>query len=108
MSARSARSEAPSSSSTPEIKWENDKQIIIDGSMEPIETTQNTRIDPDLELKKELQALFPFSDGLMLDVAIANHRKLVEIYGDDYSEQQYIDFIENNSKIHNAAASASE
>ncbi len=86
-----------SSSSTPQIKWENNKQIIIDGSMEPIETTQNTKIDPDLELKKELQALFPFSDGLMLDVAIANHRKLVEIYGENYTESQYIDYIHQHS-----------
>ena len=59
---------------------------------------QNTKTDPNLELKQKIQELYPSVDALSMDVAIMIHEKLVELHGDAYTERQYIEYVLEHSK----------
>ena len=45
-------------------------------------------MDEDHDLKIYLAERYPKLDEFMIDVCIKNHKKMVELYGEDYDEQQ--------------------
>ena len=80
-------------------KPENPTEIVI-GETVPVvpDAFQNTKTDPNLELKQKIQELYPSVDALSMDVAIMIHEKLVELHGDAYTERQYKEYVKDHSK----------
>ena len=58
-------------------------------------------MDPDKELKEEIAKLYPQLDALMIEVVIKAHRKNVELYGEDYTDEQVQQADKNVDVQHN-------
>lgn len=58
---------------------------------------QNTKTDPNLELKKEIQRLYPEVDALQMDMCIQIHEELIKLHGENYTEQDYIAYVKSHS-----------
>lgn len=78
----------------------NPTEIVIGETVPTVpDVFQNTKEDPNLELKIKMQELYPSVDALSMDVAILIHEALVELHGADYTERQYIEYVvEKSSK----------
>lgn len=59
-------------------------------NMQEVALTQNTEIDPDLNLKQLIKEQYPKLDGLMISTAIENHKRWVAAYGEDYNVDEAI------------------
>ena len=59
---------------------------------------QNTKEDPHLELKKEIQRLYPEVDALQMDMCIQIHEELIKLHGENYTEEDYIAYVKSHSK----------
>ena len=79
---------------------QNPNTIVIGETVPPVEHTHHNeeKIDPHLDLKKLLKEQYPTLDAVMFDCAIQIHEELVKLYGDEYTEEQYIKYVEEHSK----------
>lgn len=79
---------------------ENPTDIIIGEVVPPVANVHNNedKIDPHLELKKLLKEQYALCDPVMFDCAIQIHEQLVKLYGDEYTEEQYIKYVKDKSQ----------
>lgn len=78
---------------------ENPTNITIGETVPTVpDAFQNTKTDPHLELKKEIQRLYPEVDALQMDMCIQIHEELIKLHGENYTEQEYIAYVKSHSK----------
>lgn len=84
----------------PSTATETNPTDIVIGEPVPAvpDAFQNTKTDPHLELKKEIQRLYPEVDALQMDMCIQIHEELIKLHGENYTEEQYIEYVKDHSK----------
>lgn len=77
---------------------QNPTTIVVGETVPAVEGVKhNTEKDPHLELKKLLKQQYPTLDAFQFDMAIQIHEQLVKLYGDEYTEEQYIAYVKEHS-----------
>lgn len=80
------------------VKEHRERKITVGEVIPPVEGVKhNDKEDPHLALKKLIKEQYPAMDAFMMDVVIRNHEQLVALHGEDYTEEQYVAYVEEHS-----------